>query len=377
MYDDKIYNDQTNLSIYCNSITMNVFTEHTLLGNYSYSDIVHLKFMQPDVHKDKKNYIFHSYLQHKKMKANEILNLYIFLSYKNSKDEYHRKHFYQMFNRTSIIPLAYFKQFLDVYCEYTRFLNRLVRFVSRVKMRVVKKYDIDSDLCLNKFECMSENKKLSIIENNTLFQFSIYDLVKVFKMSLMNSGHLLILPQMPKNPYTNLKFSYKNLVKISNMLKKYYYTPAFIHSFIELGFDIDRFSYYNQQYLIDNCVNIYIDELDARTLFSTLVVLFKTYTRYVLITAFSDTIIKQNMKSLHLHYKMEYIELNNMSSEYTQLYKQNIHSRLINFVLSNRDLFTISVIKRKFSKKREEQKYEDEDEDEDSTDSDDNTDSDF
>jgi len=357
---------------------MNALTEQVTLGNYSYSDIVQLKFMKPNINKDKNNYVFHSYLQHKKMNTNEILSLYIFLSYKNSDNECHRKHFYQMFNQKSIIPFAYFKEFLSVYCEYTAFLNRMARFVSRVKLRIVKKYDIDYDLCLNKFECMSENKKLSIIENNTLFMFSVYDIVKVFKMSLMNSDHLLILPHIPKNPYTNLEFSYKNLMKISNVLKTYYYTPAFVHSFIELNFDIERFSYYNQQCLIDNCVNKYVDELDARTLFSTLVVLFKTYTRYVLITAFSDAIIKKNMKSLHLHYKMEYIELNNISSEYTQLYKQIIHNRLIKFVLNNRQLFTLLVVKRKFPKQREEQKYDDDDEDDDDEDNyEDSTDSDI
>lgn len=343
---------------------MNVLTESNVIGNYNISDIVYLKFLQPDIHKDKNNYILYSYLQHTKMNTNELLSLYIFLSYKHSDNEIHRKHFYKLFDQCStisVIPITYFNQFLDVYCKYTSFLNRISQFVSRVKYRYTKKYDIDCDLCLNKFEMMSADQKIILVENDTLFTFSTYDLVKIFRMNLLNCGHLLFLPQMPKNPYTNLEFSYTNLVKISKMLKRYYHTPAFIHSFIELDFDLERFSYYNQQILIDNCVNRYIDELDTLSLFSTLIVLFRTYTCYILVTSFSNSIIQQNMKSLRLYYKMEYNELNNISSDYTNLYKKLIYTKLIHYVLQNKDNFILQRVVRKRYARENEATYETDD----------------
>ena len=76
------------------------------------------------------------------------------------------------------------------------------------------KYNVDTDLHLNPLEVLPENQKILILENNTLYDFKLKDLLSCWKIALLSSQGLFSKPFALKNPYTNIPFKINNLYNI-------------------------------------------------------------------------------------------------------------------------------------------------------------------
>lgn len=87
----------------------------------------------------------------------------------------------------------------------------LLRFVQKCKLKKIKKFDIDCDLRLAPFV---QSTKIELLEKKQIYPFNIYDLLNIISTSLLNQNNLFTNPQYPKNPYTNLDFSFHNLYNI-------------------------------------------------------------------------------------------------------------------------------------------------------------------
>jgi hypothetical protein len=97
---------------------------------------------------------------------------------------------------------VFIKRFGKAQRYYFR-LSRLAR-LWKVKRSPVR---ICTDLCGNNLVPTTTNCMV-IYQNNSLYYFSVSDLINIYKNALMHASYLFVIsPICPKNPYTNVAFS--------------------------------------------------------------------------------------------------------------------------------------------------------------------------
>ena len=93
---------------------------------------------------------------------------------------------------------------MDLYISVVNLMNKLKSVIRIYKYKKAVKYDVHTDLHLNSLEILPKNQKILILENNTLYDFKLKDLLSCWKIALLNSQGLFSKPIALKNPYTNI-----------------------------------------------------------------------------------------------------------------------------------------------------------------------------
>lgn len=325
----------------------------SMKSNEIYNKFTTYEFMKPNIKTDKKNYILYSYLKSKEniIKNKTFLTL-ICCDICNTKKK-EKEGFITIYKRlnTYVINNVFCSEeqkvsiINDLY-EFKKTMNILRRFIVRLKWRYAKVYDCDTDLCLNPLSNLRENQTIKLLQNRTIYTFSIYDMKKLFIMGLMNNNNLYYEPRFPKNPYTNMVFSVNELYIISKYLKNNAQLPAYIHSFIENDFDLDKFTIYNQPLLIENTVKSYVDTLSKIVKYSKIMDLFKKNTRYTLTEeANIDNVVNKLNHAVFLYYKIELLSLNCIDDGFIYMYQKTIRSLLSAYIMMNKKDVRLNIIK--------------------------------
>ena len=92
--------------------------------------------------------------------------------------------------------------------------SNIRKFAAMFKYKYSKQFEMDTDLCFNKFNKLNKSILISLLENNIVYKFRISDLINIINKSLSNSPNFFAEPSEIKNPYTNLPFSHANLYNI-------------------------------------------------------------------------------------------------------------------------------------------------------------------
>ena len=76
------------------------------------------------------------------------------------------------------------KQFLktqisEIFFKSTRVYFILQRFIRRFKHRKLKIHDMNMDLCMNPLEEFKDKHKLTLVENKTIYNFRLTDLLNI------------------------------------------------------------------------------------------------------------------------------------------------------------------------------------------------------
>ena len=119
----------------------------------------------------------------------------------------------------------------------------LAKFVTHVKYKYAKVYN-DMNLYGDKLK----KKCISVLENNKIYKYDFYEMIKLFKNKLYYHSYYFLMPMIPVNPYTNKSFEMHNLYNIFfQLLHSNYLIPIGIRVFFNVNFDlhqfIDNFSY--------------------------------------------------------------------------------------------------------------------------------------
>jgi hypothetical protein len=130
----------------------------------------------------------------------------------------------------------------DLYISVKKLINKL-NTISRIfKFKKSVKYDINTDLHLNSLDILPNNEKMMLLENNTLYNFKLRDLISCWKLALLNSHGLFPKPLKVKNPYTNLHIKTHNLYNIYfNCLNMYVNLPMCITIFFKCNMNIGKY----------------------------------------------------------------------------------------------------------------------------------------
>ena len=130
----------------------------------------------------------------------------------------------------------------DLYISVVKIINRFKTLVRIYKFKKAVKYDIDTDLHLDKLDILPDNQKILILENNTLYNFKLKDLLSCWKLALLNTQGLFSKPFEVKNPYTNIPIKKHNLYNIYfKCLNMYVNLPMCITIFFKCNMDLNKF----------------------------------------------------------------------------------------------------------------------------------------
>lgn len=169
-------------------------------------------------------------------------------------------------------------RFINSMHLYNKVLFVIDKCKYKWKLKKYKKYDIDTTIDLTPFSEINKNKLIHLIENDIIYTFYIYDLMKIIHNSLTYSEYLTIKPHHPRNPYTNIPFSSHNIYNICLKLYKNVNVSLLLHSYFICNLNLHHFIKYNFLALQKYCVEQYVHTLDINVLFHKLCELIYSYT---------------------------------------------------------------------------------------------------
>ena len=168
-----------------------------------------------------------------------------------------------IFLQNQFIKMEDKKTMMFYFCRTQKLYFLFKQFYKNHILKTIQTSTNDCDMFLTP---LREHKKRFIItleQDNILYQFYIFDLTKIIESSLTNCSGLICEPLEPANPYTNLLFSYNDLVRIYYFLIKQGIEISFnFKLFFTCNFKIDTFFDINENNLRINAINKYYKELE-------------------------------------------------------------------------------------------------------------------
>jgi len=128
------------------------------------------------------------------------------------------------------------------------------------KLKKAKKYDVNTDLCMTPLCNFKGSMLLEIYDDVTKnkYTYRTSDIINIICTSLSNSPDFFTESLFPKNPYTNIDFTYAQLYNIYFSIKESnYIMPTLLLQFFLKNFDITTFSRENECYIRDYAIKYF------------------------------------------------------------------------------------------------------------------------
>ena len=145
-----------------------------------------------------------------------------------------------------------------------RMMMKKIIFRKKNKAIIDFNYSEQLSLSLENLSMYSNKDLIKVYNSKKIWVFTNVDMIRIFRMGIMNQGNYFPLPQRPKNPYTNQDFTYGQLHNIIMQLK---YTgikiPLYIQLFTKYDFNLEKMEACHEKYFslhaIDQEINIFSD----------------------------------------------------------------------------------------------------------------------
>lgn len=168
----------------------------------------------------------------------------------------------------------------DIYVKSKKYTYALSKFVRIYKFKKYKTYEYDSDLNFIPLNKYNDSEKIKIIQNKTIYNFKLKDLISLWKISLKNSDNMFPLPKPLKNPFTNMAFDEHQLY---NIYFKYGFgqnlMPEIITNFFKSNLSYHIFKMESHEKLQINAINNYVNKGTVYNLFEYLIMMFHDFRR--------------------------------------------------------------------------------------------------
>lgn len=144
----------------------------------------------------------------------------------------------------------------EVFFESQRLYQTLYRFINRIKINKMRKFDNEYDLCMIPFSSMPIKQSLWLFENNIRFQFNVRDLMNIVVSALSSSFFMFETAKMPKNPFTNKELTIHQLYMIYVRLRTLNIKiPLLYELFLKANFSLPKFRKENARLLTEYAIN--------------------------------------------------------------------------------------------------------------------------
>ena len=174
------------------------------------------------------------------------------------------------------------KESIDEVITFINRYNRIHHAISRLqknwRLKHYKKYDYDMDIDGTPLSEYKDFELYKIIQNNTIYTFTIHDMIKIIRNALLKNDYLSPKPLFPKNPFTNLEFSHADIYGMYLHCKHYkipldYFIEEFVRRRLELRTFLCENNFKLTQYAINNYIYYTADEYIYEELYNMFVYL--------------------------------------------------------------------------------------------------------
>jgi hypothetical protein len=193
-----------------------------------------------------KNY----FLQNMKKKSYDIYTEFIENKFFVMKKLLSKNNAFNQYNRNDLF---------DIFEKSQRFIFGIYALKKQLRLKKIQNHDYNKDLNFNSLDDIKENRKVSVVENDVRYTFSLCDIVNIINNSLTFHDKFFSEPNVIKNPYTNLPFSKSSLIKIYSAFKPSpYRMPIIFERFYDCFFDIHDFEKNNEQMIREHNIKCFI-----------------------------------------------------------------------------------------------------------------------
>lgn len=170
---------------------------------------------------------------------------------------------FNLFLENKFIKMEDKKKITFYFCNTQKLYFFFKQFYKNHTLKTIQKSSNDFDMFLTPLREHKQKFIISLEQDNVLYKFYIFDLTKIIESSLTNCNGLICDPIEPANPYTNLIFSYNDLLRIYYFLINQSIEISHnFKSFFTCNFNIESFFYVNENNLRVTAINKYYKELD-------------------------------------------------------------------------------------------------------------------
>ena len=163
----------------------------------------------------------------------------------------------------------------DIFYIFQRYYRTLCRFAYNCKIKRARRSSSSADLRSNPLYLFPSNQKIQILENDTIYNFRISDLIMMWKSALTHSSFMHPTPKTLNNPYTNIPFSKHNLYNIFFKIHfSYMHCPFLISELFKLDFNILSFKRKFYNHLKDHALKEFSINGDTHVLFEDILNMF-------------------------------------------------------------------------------------------------------
>ena len=165
--------------------------------------------------------------------------------------------------------------FFDIQRKYLYLLT----FVRIVKLNLQKHSKNDElDLFFNDLSCCSPRFKIVIFEQNSKYTFNVIDLLHIICSALSNHDDLFVTPCEPKNPYTNLPFTYCNLFNIYAFCTHHcIIIPNMLTLYFQSNFNVLNMRILYEPVLRENAILSYYKNMSMDTKYTEVLDILRIY----------------------------------------------------------------------------------------------------
>ena len=189
--------------------------------------------------------------------------------------------FLDFFNYITADPTSFLynrDKYIETFCHIQKIYHAFIKFKNICRFKYCKKIDLDQDLIGNDLKDIKSNYKIKIIENNTVYELSIRDVLKNIFLSLTNNAEYFFEPKKPINPFTGLELSKHNLYNIYFAYKNTSLKTQipFEYYFI-CDFDMKNYKKYSEGLVNKDIIQVNVRNMDHVTLLLNINRIFKHY----------------------------------------------------------------------------------------------------
>lgn len=288
-------------------------------------------------------YIFYQTSNHQLKTRGSIPYIFNFQSFDFDKAD--KFTVYQRFLESRLHSTSDKNKYMLIFQSSQKVYNLFKRFYHRHCVKKAVSFNNNQDLNLEPLYNLKKTQRMSILHENTVYQFSIKDLIKLINNSLLEHENFFFTNGLPKNPYNNMKFDITILYSIYfYMVRNNYKIPELFYLFFKAKFNKNRFIRENEMLVRHKAIECYHRQLSNDILYEEIIMLLRSIKGielYIHIDFPRDNVVKRCLHLLIFYWHSEY-ELTQKQRDY---YKKLFLFNLDDFILCNRNFGRIILRK--------------------------------
>lgn len=229
--------------------------------------------------------------------------------------------------------------YFDVFCKSQKVYNILCRTIRKFKIRNSIRFDNNTDLCLNDISDFSEGSiiHMYIDITRTTYTFRISDIIQIINNALTYSPAFFAEPYYIKNPYTNVNFTYSELLSIYFTIKNSnFIMPHFFHQFFLNNFNITNYTHRNETLIREEAIKSFVNNSTMLEKYKYIVKMLIEFDKYYSITNVDTEFPKKKLVDVFSFLLTDYLTYEfSLISTLRSFSKTNVKYELIKFKKHN------------------------------------------